>query len=217
MLINIHTHKQTTGSQRAIVSLHEHFEICAGNGQYSVGFHPWYLHANYLETHLSLLKKYSILPNVLAIGECGLDKVSTTDFQLQLGAFSLQIDWANEIKKPLIIHCVRAHNETLLLLRERRVNVPVIFHGFNKNAQIANQILDAGFYLSFGKSLMKEEMEDVFKEVPMNRFFLETDNSVFSIEQIYTQAAKIKNSTVEMIEAQIETTASNIFGPSIIQ
>lgn len=215
--INIHTHKVVNDNAKSVVSMHHHFEQVSSLGYYSLGLHPWHLNSQTLEEDFELLKKYSVLPNVLAIGECGLDKVCATDFQAQQKAFSMQIDWANEIKKPLIIHCVRAHNETLQMLREKAVKVPVVFHGFNKNIEIAKQILHAGYYLSFGKSLMKEEMESVFQEVPLNRILLETDNSELGIDEVYNQAAKIRNISMKIIENQIETNASNIFGLSIIQ
>ena len=86
---------------------------------------------------LSALKIFSKTDSVLAIGECGLDKACDTNFKLQQQVFTTQVNWANEIKKPLIIHCVRAYGEVLSLLQKNNNKVPVIFHGFNKNGAVA--------------------------------------------------------------------------------
>ena len=77
----------------------------------------------------------------------------------------------------------------------------VIVHGFSKNEQVAKSLLDNGFYLSFGKYLLRNpDLEKVFKFVPENHFFLETDTIEESIFQVYQKAAAVKKLTVEQIQ-----------------
>jgi len=149
--------------------------------------------------------------NVLAIGECGLDRICDTDFKLQEKVFVEQIIWANEIAKPIIIHCVRAQQETFSLLKEHNITSPVIFHGFNNKETIAHKIIEMGFYLSFGKHLLNPSMEKLFSAISLDSIFLETDDSDISIDVIYKQAAKIKNISTERLSLQIKKNLENVF------
>ena len=150
------------------------------------------------------MKVASWQKNVLAIGECGLDRICSTDFKLQEKVFIEQILWANEIAKPLIIHCVKAHHETLVLLKEYNRTSPVIFHGFNNKLDTANKVLEHGYYLSFGKHLYNPAIENIFSKISLEKIFLETDDSDTGIDDIYKQAAKIKNMSSEQLSLQIK-------------
>ena len=76
----------------------------------------------------------------------------------------------------------------------------MIIHGFSKNWQVAKSLLDNGFYLSFGKYLLRNpELTSVFEQVPNDRFFLETDTIEESIADVYIKAASVKPIDVEQI------------------
>lgn len=76
----------------------------------------------------------------------------------------------------------------------------MIIHGFSKNEQVAKSLLDNGFYLSFGKYLLRNtELTSVFEQVPNDRFFLETDTIEENIADVYIKAASIKQLDVEQI------------------
>lgn len=211
MYINIHSHKQISEKQFFIENLYKEFDKVLEPGYYSVGLHPWYLSAESTDAPFTEVKKMSTQPNVLAIGECGLDKVCKTPFDLQVSLFQDHIKLANEIRKPLIIHCVRAYDEVLKLLRENHAEVPVIFHGFNKNKEILKKILDSGFYVSFGAAVSSIKTAGVFKDVPMDQFFLETDNSPVSIAEVYAAAAAAKNISVETLSLQLNKNLQSVF------
>ena len=130
---------------------------------------------------------------------------------MQEKVFIEQILWANEIAKPLIIHCVKAHHEVLLLLKEFNRTSPVIFHGFNNKLETAKKILDHGHYLSFGKQLLNPAIENIFSKISLEKIFLETDDSTVSIDDIYKQAAKIKNISTERLSLQIKNNLNRIF------
>ncbi len=196
--INIHTHTTAASSGIAIVNVLQDFKSIKSDGWYSAGIHPWYVKEN-MDDEISALKKALTLTNVIVIGECGLDKICATNFELQKKIFSIQIAWANEFQKPMIIHCVKAYDEVLLQLKNEKVNVPVIFHGYNKSKELATSILKEGYFLSFGKDLFREEVKIVFAEVPIEKIYLETDNSAFSIQEIYQKAAAIKHLSLETL------------------
>lgn len=153
---------------------------------------------------------------MLAIGECGLDKVTTTPFDLQQQVFIQQIQWASQIQKPLIIHCVRAYDEVLQLLKAYQPGVPVIFHGFNKSVQLAQQVIHAAHYLSFGEALQKENIQKTFGELPIEKLFLETDDSDLSIKEIYQLAAKARSISEESLSLQLQKNIVRVFGTDLI-
>ena len=157
------------------------------------------------------LKMYSIKQNVLAIGECGLDRLCETPYKLQQDILKQQIIWANEIAKPLIIHCVRTHDDILQTLKENKNIMPVIFHGFNKNKFIAQKIIASGYYISFGKDVNKNELETVIASVPLDKIFLETDDSDLPIEFIYKEFSSIRNIPLSQLILQIQKNLKTVF------
>ena len=211
MYINIHSHHQATENQFVIQNLINPFDENQEKGYYSAGLHPWHIDAGTWQQHFAQLKKISKARKVVAIGECGLDKICSTDFILQKEVFLAQLVWANEIKKPLIIHCVRAYDEILLLLKMNNNKIPVIFHGYNRNVYLAKKILDAGHWISFGKALIQSKLDEVFFSIPGDRYFLETDDSAISIEQVYRAATAIKNISSDTLDLQLRKNVEKVF------
>jgi TatD DNase family protein len=186
--INIHTHQLPQVNEVAIQNLYKDFEQVRQKGYYSIGLHPWYIDEHW-KHDFEQLRMYASHPHVKAIGECGLDKVCSTDFTLQQQAFEQQIQLANAVHKPLILHCVKAYEEVLQQLKQ--ATVPVVFHGFNKSKELALQLTNAGYYLSFGKALEQQHLQEVLKAIPKEKFFLETDDASLSIQTIYQTAATV--------------------------
>ncbi|GAA4468602.1 TatD family hydrolase [Nemorincola caseinilytica] len=209
---DIHTHNTAarTGTL-SIVALYEQFSSAYGYPACSIGLHPWYLQDH--EAGMRELEQYASSPNVLAIGECGMDKVCDTDLQLQARVFEQQVALAQRIGKPLVIHCVRAYDEVLAILSRERVTVPVIFHGFNKKKSIADILVSKGYYLSFGSALLKEGTPaiEVLREIPAEKFFLETDSSGLSIADIYAKATEIRKTTEDAIILQLTENFKTVF------
>ncbi len=218
MYINIHSHTKSQSNGELIIHNHyKDFETIDTLQIHSIGLHPWYFDEQNWQLQFESLKKYSQSTYAVAIGECGLDKVCNTNFSLQQKVFLQQISWANEINKPLIIHCVKAHNEVLKLLKACNNKVPVIFHGFNKNGTLAQQLIAHGYYLSFGKALQNRSMQSIFASVPIEQIFLETDDADISIEKIYDYAAASTPIDVNTLSLQITKNTELIFGKSIFQ
>jgi TatD DNase family protein len=180
---------------------------------YSSGLHPWYIDRDSLNDKLTELRFDVHDRRCLAIGECGLDKLSKVDFELQQEAFIEQIRIANDIKKPLVIHCVKAFNELINCLNDADNEVPVIIHGFNNNENIARVMVDQGFYFSFGKALLGYESNaaKALKNVGRRNFLLETDDADISIKYIYKKASEILGVDEEIILAQLQSNFEKIF------
>ena len=99
--INVHSHHPSGDTEvRTLLGLYEHFEQAGQQALCSIGLHPWYL--DDLQQQMQQLEHYVRLPQVAAIGECGLDKVCPTPWALQEEAFRFQIALANTINKPLV-------------------------------------------------------------------------------------------------------------------
>lgn len=168
---------------------------------FSAGIHPKDILENF-ETQFSWLINVASHKNCVAIGECGLDGLIAISEDVQKKAFLKQINLANDLQKPIIIHCVRKFQE--LSNYKKIATVPMVIHGFNKRETIGNYLLDEGFYLSFGKSLLQNvDLQEFFKKIPLDKIFLETDAAKIDIKEIYKKAAGIKNISLEELNKKI--------------
>lgn len=211
MYYDIHTHQATLSEEALrITNMHDGFgEVL--NGHVSMGLHPWYLRAETLPTDLRSLFEHASRPQVLAIGECGLDKLTATPWELQVSAFEQQVRIAEELGKPLIIHCVKAFPETLRYLRD--VKVPVIFHGINNRLSVVEPVIRAGHYLSFGKALfqMDGNIHKTVLSTPIGKLFLETDDMGTDIAIIYKLAGHIRRIPEKDLVLQLERNFNKLF------
>lgn len=211
MQFNIHTHKST--NQENVLEIVNQYpnEFDVNVPYFSIGIHPWYIDADRVDEYLQLIDEKLQTKNCLALGECGLDKRIETPLEIQTEVFEKQLHLAIKHQKPVVLHCVSAYQEVIEIKKRLKIEVPMIIHGFSKNWQVAKSLLDNGFYLSFGKYLLRNpELSTVFEQVPNNRFFLETDTIEEGINDVYIKAASIKNIDVEQI---IEDNFKLVFNP----
>jgi len=209
---NLHTHKYT--NQSDVLELVNQYpqEFDATIPFYSIGIHPLFIDETRLEKDFQIVAEKLDLPECLALGECGLDKRSETPFEIQQTVFEKQLLLAEKYQKPVVIHCVAAFQELIEIKKRLKISVPMLIHGFSKKAELAKQLIDSGFYLSFGKYLLRNpELESVFKSIPNNRFFLETDTIEDGIQEVYTLAAKYKSIEVEELKGIINNNFTRIF------
>jgi TatD DNase family protein len=153
----------------------------------SAGLHPWHAGADW-EQQLGLLARIAGEERVAMIGEAGLDRMCATAFALQQKVFVKQAELAESVGKPLIIHCVKAWGEIMAARKLIRPDVAWIIHGFRGKPQLARQLLDGGFYLSFGEKFNEASL----LATPLERLCTETDESMAPIEEIYRRVAAIK-------------------------
>lgn len=168
---------------------------------FSAGIHPKDIRSEHIDTQFEWLKSV-INDNCFAIGECGLDALVSIDMKTQEEVFLRQIQLANEVKKPIIIHCVRKFYEVISF--RKKSEQAMIIHGFNKKQSIADDLLKNNFYLSFGKAVLYNlSLQNTLKTVPLDQLFLETDNDDFSIGELYQKVSEIKKISLEQLHQQI--------------
>lgn len=166
----------------------------------SVGVHPWYGKLEELPKSMKYLNVLARQDNVKLLGECGLDKLKGESIAHQLEMLTAQAVLAEELQKPLILHCVKAFDELIALKKHLQSTVPMIIHGFNKKYEMAQQLTHHGFYLSFGAAVLKSEEAAMVLAKTDRPFFLETDEAEVDIEEIYAKVAEIKKITVDELK-----------------
>lgn len=212
MLYNLHTHKFSNHPDCLELANQYPQEFDPQIPFYSIGIHPWYIVENRIEGDLKIIEEKLQAENCLAIGECGLDKRIDIPFDLQEEVFRKQLFLAEKYQKPVVIHCVASFQEVIEIKNDLKVTVPMIIHGFSKKEQLAKQLIDNGFYLSFGKYLLRNpESESVFQSVPNDRFFLETDTIEETIEEVYALASKYKNIGSSALQEIVGTNFEKVF------
>ena len=210
--INLHTHRYSNRDDILEIVNQYPREFDAAIPDYSIGIHPWYIDKDQIDADLKIIESKLELENCHAVGECGLDKRIETPFDLQVDVFERQLILAENYKKPVIIHCVAAFQEVIEIKNRLEIKVPMIIHGFSKNEETARQLLNHGFYLSFGKYLLRNpELESIFKNVPDDRFFLETDTIEEGIRDVYLVATKYRNIDLEMLQILMQRNFQTVF------
>ena len=145
------------------------------------GLHPEEVKADY-KKQLTLIRTVIDENNPIAIGEVGLDYYWSREFEReQLDAFRIQVEWSVETRLPLMIHCRKAQNEMINLLRQYKKDLPGgVFHCFTGNEKEAEQLLQFDrFVLGIGgvSTFKKSPLPVVLpKSVPLDRIVLETDS-----------------------------------------
>ncbi len=216
MFIDIHSHRTGLSSNTELrVSNVIVSKDYLNSSPCSAGIHPWYIdedQANQLEA----LEQYLLKKEVIALGECGLDKVVQNPWNIQVEVFEKQITLANKYQKPLIIHCVRAYSEVCTSLMRMKVQVPVIFHGFNKNWTLANTLIKQGYYISLGHAIQLGKMNELIEQVPLDRIFFETDDKPIKISNIYAYFCRVrKNIPLEVLQRQLRQNFIQAFNYSL--
>lgn len=211
-LINIHTHNKNCKGHCIINIFPNETNFIEDKKFYSIGIHPWDVTKIDVSKQLKIIEDFSDNKNILAIGEIGLDKFHD-DFELQKRTFLKQINIANSIDKPIIVHCVKAYSELLKILQNNKIKVPIIIHRYSANKTIAKELIKFGCFLSFGHELFnsKSKVQRVFKQQDLNNIFFETDDSEISIENIYTKASDIKQIDIKVLQENIVYNFEQIF------
>lgn len=211
--IDIHTHHGFENDVIYLLNLPLNFQYLPTDNFFTIGLHPWFITEKNVKAQLDRISKLIPDKNMLAIGECGLDKLIDVSYSSQERIFIEQLKIAEENKKPVIIHCVKAFDEVIKIKKEMKLWVPLIFHGFNNNKQIANQLLKNGFYISLGKALLKSNSNasKIISIIPLEKLFLETDDANISIKTIFAAAAKHLKIDIEALKKQIYINFKNIF------
>lgn len=214
--INLHTHHHSNQLNTFELVNQYPLEFHSSIPYYSMGIHPWFIKEATLDQEFEILTQKIQDKNCLAIGECGLDKRIDVPLDLQKAVFERQLLLAQHVQKPVIIHCVAAFDELIECTKRLQIKVPIIVHGFSKNSQVANQLIQQGFYISFGKYLFQmPNLASVLNQIPEERFFLETDTALQSIEDVYQLVAKSKGISVPALQEKVKQNFESIFNTKI--
>ncbi|WP_400263487.1 TatD family hydrolase [Sphingobacterium sp. SG20118] len=204
--IDIHTHRNPSSfpDVKTVWNniLNKDQEI-SYSGSRSAGLHPWYISEKEPFNGISALRVLLQHDQIIAVGECGLDKAIEISLPIQQEVFREQISLAQQYHKPLIIHCVRAFEEVLYSIKTAEFKGPVVFHGFNKNKIVAEQLIKRGYYLSFGAAILTGKLDAALIAVPIDQLFFETDDKELDIRQLYFYTAQLKGMSLDNLKNNI--------------
>lgn len=166
-------------------------------------------------------------PRVIAVGECGLDyfRLEEKTKEVQSAAFIQQIELANKLEKPLMLHIRNAYEDALEIIKAH-ANVKGDVHFFAGNWDIAKKFLDFGFTLSFtGVLTFTHDYDEVVKNAPLDMVLSETDapyvtpvphrgkrNEPSYVVEVVRAIARIRGEDFENVAAQIKENARRVFG-----
>lgn len=177
---DIHTHR-AAADDSTIVSLGHDTEIPSA-GFYSVGIHPWQtvMSESAAKQAMHEIARRATADNVIAIGECGIDRLRGADLQTQIDIFKQHIELSEDLRKPLVIHAVRANDIILSLKKETAPQQLWIIHGFRGKPLAAKQFIENGIAISYGEKFNPDSVA----LTPETMLFTETDESELSISEI---------------------------------
>lgn len=181
-MLDIHTHHPAP-QPSGVISLRigvDPVDALLPGQAYSAGIHPWDSLNPPTPEILDILRETVARPEIVAVGECGVDTVSGGPMFRQLQLFRTHVEVSEEYRKPLVIHDVKAHDVVIGLRRDLQPSMPWVIHGFRGKPQVAEMLLRAGCYLSFGERFNA----DTLRMMPADRILAETDESQLSIEEI---------------------------------
>lgn len=203
-LFDIHTHNTP---EAVCASIFNSGTVYRTDCMISMGIHPWEITGNWREP-FAIILRHACCNNVVAVGECGIDKIkSPADAGLQKEIFRAHAELAEEINKPLIIHCVKAYDEIIAAHKDITPEQPWIIHGFRGKPQQALQLTRMGIYLSLGVHFNP----DAARVMPADKLFIESDESNMPLSEIYSQIATARETSTDILIAQIWKNAQ-IFG-----
>lgn len=121
-------------------------------------------------------------PQVVAIGECGLDYYrNLSPRSVQMRVFEEQIGIAGELNLPLVVHDRDAHQDCYDILKKNGAG-KVVFHCFSGDEIFAEKVLERGWKISFTGTITykNNQLENIIRSIPENMFFIETDSPYLS-------------------------------------
>lgn len=209
--IDIHTHRTGPAPDTLRIGV---FLLGRGDtppvGKFVAGIHPWDAGKATGET----LSFFDAPPEgLVGIGETGLDfAVDEPERKIQQVWLGKQLALAEKIRLPVVLHCVKAYNEMILILG--KYELPgVIFHGFIGSVQLMTDLTARGYYLSFGsRTFRSPKTVEALRDIGADRLFLETDDDPQAdLVSLYTETAALKGMSVETLKQNISINYKTVF------
>ena len=165
---------------------------------------------------LNIIEQLALNKKVVAIGEIGLDYYwNKENKEVQKSMFIEQIEIANKLKLPIVIHTRDAVSDTLEILKEHTVNKRGVFHCCPLNRELVKEALKLGYYISLSGVITfknAKNAEEIINLIPEDRLLIETDspylapepvrgtrNNSMNVKYVAEKIALVKNKTVEEI------------------
>lgn len=243
-MINVGTGKAT--SESAVTLAEQNKNMWA-----TIGLHPIHAHESYSDADehakdlteenfdYEFYKKLALEKKTVAIGECGLDyfhlpkEKEEVAKESQKRVFRQQVRLAEEVKKPLMIHCRPtpaskagdAYDDLLEILKKENRAVSGVLHFFCGNEAQAKAFLDFGFYFTFGGVVtFTHAYDEVVKIIPLERILSETDapyvapapyrgkrNEPAYVVHVVHRLAELKGVSTDAMAEQIQKNAKKVF------
>ncbi|MGR5118592.1 TatD family hydrolase [Vibrio astriarenae] len=146
---------------------------------WALGCHPYFLNQNSTKQVDNLIAYYhqtSVRP--IAIGECGLDALVSTEMGFQQQILQQHIQVANELGLPVLLHCCKAYNDLLRILKQFPIHNGGVLHGFSGSYQQAMQLLEKGILIGVGGVITyprANKTRNSIRQLPLEGILLETD------------------------------------------
>ena len=165
---------------------------------------------------------------IVAIGEIGLDYYwNTENKDLQKQAFIKQIELANKLELPIVIHSRDAFIDTIDIIKNHKVNKTGVFHCCQQNQELVKQALQLGYYISFAGPITFKNSKNapaIIDMVPLDKMLIETDSPYLSpephrglrndcrnVKYVAQKIADLKGISLEEIAKQTYENAMKIF------
>ena len=210
MFFDVHTHN--TQSVNAINSFHfsEYINPEATCPHFSVGIHPWWAEDVNIDAFINYCEAHP--KGLVAICECGIDKLKGPTIEMQQQLFDTQIQLATKLQLPIIVHMVKSADLIYQKISETP-HLQYIIHGFNGSIEMINQFSLPNVYFSLGAGIFKNGNKTIamLKHIPLNKLFFETDNSVIPMEKIYDRFCVVRKCTLSELKKQITENFEKVF------
>ncbi|WP_116963990.1 TatD family hydrolase [Fastidiosibacter lacustris] len=193
----------------------------------ALGLHPCFLQ-NHRPHHIDKLHHWITINNIKLIGEIGLDKRFLDNFEGQQFYFKQQLLVAKTLKKPIIIHSAKAHNEIIETLKADHFMFGGIIHAFSGSYNIAKTYCDLGFKLGIGSILHypNSKLSQVIRRIGASHILLESDspdmplpdaenaiNTPLSILKTFDLVTNILQQTPKRLKTTLQSNLDNIITP----
>lgn len=199
-ILDIHTHHKVPQPEGVVSLRYKGKPVELSRFQaYSIGIHPWDSSLEFDESAIEQLRQIARRPEIVAIGEGGIDLAGKGGALFrQMNVFKVHIELSENLRKPLIIHDVKAHDIIYGLRRDLRPSQNWAIHGFRAKPEVAEMLLRVGCWLSFGENFNRETL----LAVPEDRILAETDESSLSIGQIIEKISMVKEKDMTEVIAR---------------
>ncbi len=212
--LDFHTHSMRQANRadvKEIVSLH--LGKVKPHQYFTVGMHPWWTEQAPTAEQKKALESLLKDSHCLAMGEIGLDNLKGPAMEVQMDILRSLLSIADQMNKPVIIHCVRAFAQLSEIKKEFPGIEKWCVHGYGRHATLAKQLIDLGFYLSLMPGLPPAKYVSLLDAAPIDRLFLETDSMPdSSIIDVYETVANIVGTDVATLQQQMNNNAKVFFG-----